>query len=84
MTWICNLAAGHTNGVNIRALLNKEFYNFDVAVHRSHMQSSLVVVPYSGDGERGESENYVLVNTQSVHIRPLLDEKFHNLNVATH
>jgi hypothetical protein len=40
---------GHTDSVDIYAVLGKEFHNLDVAVVRSHMQSSSVVVTYHSD-----------------------------------
>jgi hypothetical protein len=40
---------GHTDSVDLRAALVKEFHNFDVTIVRSLMQGSMVVVAYGLD-----------------------------------
>jgi hypothetical protein len=45
---------GHTDTVDICVVLEEEFHNFDVAVVRSHMQGSSVVVAYSLDVNEGD------------------------------
>jgi hypothetical protein len=54
MKWICKSAQRHTNNIDIRAALEEEFHNFNVAVDRSHMQGSSIVIAYGRDMNRGE------------------------------
>jgi hypothetical protein len=47
-------AQGHTDSIKICAVIDQEFYHFDVAVDRSHMQGSSVVVAYGFNVNEGD------------------------------